>query len=111
MNRLAHLMAASADGIKPNEALPMGSKEYLQPVLLNPLLDGPPTVALVFVGNERLEFGAVLIDELRHPASLGGFATRILVKDSSRALVDVALVSILKCRILPQVCFFRHRQG
>jgi hypothetical protein len=111
MNRLAHLMAARADGIKPNEALPVRSKEYLQPVLLNPLLDGPPTVPLVFVGNQRLEFGAVLIDELRHPASLGRFATRILVEDSSRALVDVALISILKCRILPQVGFFRHRQG
>jgi len=62
MDRLAYLMAASAQRIQPNEALPMGSKEYLQPVLLNPLLDGPPTVPLVFVGNQRLEFGAVLIE-------------------------------------------------
>ena len=69
--------------------------------MFNPLLDGPPAIALVFVGNERLELSAVLIDDLRHSPGLCGFATRVLVKDSSRALVYVALVGILECRVLP----------
>src|ERR1700693_286287 len=101
MNRLAYLMAAAAHRIQPNETLPVGSEEYLQPVLLNPLLDGPPAIALVLVGNECLDFSAVLIDDLRHSPGLCGFATRVLVKDSSRALVYVALVGILECRVLP----------
>src|ERR1051325_6080327 len=94
MNRLAYLMAAGAHRIQPNETLPMGSEEYLQPVLLNPLLDGPPAITVVLVGNECLEFSAVLIDDLGHSPGLRGFATRVLVKDSSRALVYVALVGI-----------------